>query len=142
MTKTKSMVADCPRCSPHITVRSSKAAKMPRRPFQELVLRLFTSQIAIRSSQPVGAGWMEDVEVHGIFESFGLVCHVWWNGEHFAGAYDDLTPINPKLKRSLQNVGQLFIDVTVLGNDAALLQQHPGQHDVVSDDHLPLQQRV
>jgi len=47
------------------------------------------AEVAVVAGEPVLAGWGEDVEVDGVFESFGGVGKVGGDDEKFAGV-DDL----------------------------------------------------
>src|SRR5579862_2294501 len=92
---------------------------------EEPCLGLFRfAQVLISFIAPVGARRIEDVEVNGIFHRLGLVRHVRRNAENLACMHYDFFAVNPKLKRAVENVGQLLVVVAMLGNDASLLQEH------------------
>ncbi len=60
--------------------------------------RLFlAAQILVGFVDPVGARRIENVEVHRIFERFGLVRHVRRDAENFSGMHDNLLAIDPEL---------------------------------------------
>src|SRR2546428_9461132 len=112
----------------------------------ELLLRsisgLFATQIFVVLINPVSAWRIENVQIHGVHERFCLVRHVRRNSQHFPGMDRDLAAVDPELQRTFQNVGDLLIDVAMVGHDAALLQQDARQHNVMADHELTLEQRV
>jgi hypothetical protein len=105
--------------------------------------RLFLSpEILVGLVDPIGARRIEYIEIDGVFERLGLVRHVRGNAEHFAGMDDDFFAVDPELERTVQDVGELFVVVAVLGDDASFFQEHARQHDFLSDDELALQERL
>ena len=64
------------------------------------------------------------------------------DGEHLPGANHQFLAINPELERAVKDVGDLLVVVAVLWDDAALLQQHAGQHHVFADDEVTLEERI
>ncbi len=49
--------------------------------------------------------------------------------EHVAGDEIDLLAADREAQRAVEHVGQLFVLVRVLGDDAAFVQEHVGEHD-------------
>jgi hypothetical protein len=96
------------------------------------------SQVLISFVDPIGARGIEDIKIDRVFESFSLVRHVRRNAEHLTRVDNDLLAVNPELQRSIQNVGELFVMVAVLGNNAALFQQHTREHNFLANHELPL----
>src|SRR6266480_5209 len=94
------------------------------------------SQIVVGLVQPVFARGIEDVEVHGIFQSPGLVRHVRRDAQHFAGANDDLLAIDGKLQRAFEDIGHLLVVVVMQRHVRAFLHQHARQHDFIADQHF------
>src|SRR5437762_1542141 len=78
------------------------------------------TEVGIALAEPIRARRMEDVEIDCVFKCFSLVRHIGRNSEHLARANDNFFSIDRKLQRTLKNVAQLFIHVTVQGNDASL----------------------
>jgi hypothetical protein len=80
--------------------------------------------IGVVAVDPVLAGWVEDVEVYGVFESVGFVGEVGWDAEDFAGADDDFFVAafvrDEELERAFENVADLFIVMMVHGDDGSL----------------------
>src|ERR1019366_4382058 len=77
--------------------------------------RLFlASQVLVGFVDPIGAGRIENVEVHRVFERLGLVRHVGGDAEHFAGVDDNFLAVDPELQRSVEDVSELFVVVAVL----------------------------
>jgi hypothetical protein len=103
---------------------------------------LFAPEIAIGFCEPIGPRRVKDVEVNGIFKGLGLVRHIGRNGEHLTATNDDLSAVDQKLERPLENIAELFIDVTMQGDDTALLEQNPGEHYFFAHNQLPLQERI
>src|SRR5262249_13056101 len=68
--------------------------------------------------------------------------HVGGNAQHLTGANHDLPAVDPELERTLHDIGELLIHVAVLGDHAALLEQHARQHQVLTGNHLAIQKRV
>ena len=102
----------------------------------------FSSQILVGLVDPIGSRRIEDIEVDCVFHGFGLMRHVGRNAEHLAGVNHDFFAVNPELKSTIKDIGQLLVVVAVLGHDASLLQQHARHHDLLSDDKLPLQEWI
>src|SRR6267378_168168 len=94
------------------------------------------SQIVVGLVQPVLARGIEDVEVHRIFESPGLVRHVRRYAQHFAGANDDLLAIDGKLQRAFEDVAHLLVVVVVQRHVRAFLHEHARQHNFIADQHF------
>ena len=103
---------------------------------------LFSTQVLVGLVDPVGAGRMENVEIDGIFQGLSFVRHVWRDGQHFAGIHDKNLSVDPELQCPVENIGDLFVGVAVFGDDAAFLKQNAGQHDILANDEMALQQRV
>jgi hypothetical protein len=103
---------------------------------------LVPSQILIGLVDPVGTRRSEDVEVDGVFEGLSLMRHVGGDAESFAGVDDDFFAVYPKLERAFEDVGELFVGMAVLGDDASFFQEDAGEHDFLADDELALQERV
>src|SRR5262249_55548757 len=103
--------------------------------------RLGVTQISVGLVEPVLAWRIEDVYVDGIFHGLSLVRHVRRNAENFARTNDDFLAVNPELQRAFHDVGELLVHMTVFRHDATLLQQDASQHELVSGDHLPVEQR-
>src|SRR5260370_21743231 len=95
-------------------------------------------QVLVRLVDPVGARGIEDVEIASVFQRLSFVRHVRRDAENFAGIDNDLPAVNPELQRTFEDVSQLLVVMTVLGNDAAFLQQHARQHDLLANYKLTL----
>ena len=55
---------------------------------------------------------------------------------------DDFPAVDPEFQRPVQDVSELFVVVAVLGDDAAFFQQHSRHHNLLTNDELPLQERI
>jgi len=105
--------------------------------------RLFlASKVLVGLIDPISAGRVEDVEIHRVFESLGHVRHVGRDAEHFARVDDNFAAIDAELQCPVKDVSKLLVVMAVLGYDAAFFQQHPRQHNFLTYDELPLQERV
>jgi hypothetical protein len=117
-------------------------------PFSEVVdegmdERLFlATQVLVSLVDPIGARRIENIQVYRVFERLSFVRHVSGDAENFAGVNHNLSPVDPELQRTVQDVRELLVVVAVLGDHAAFFQQHPRHHNLLTDDELPLQERV
>jgi hypothetical protein len=103
---------------------------------------LLSTQVFVGFIDPVGAWRVENVEVDSIFQGFCFVRHMGRDGQDVTGAYHDDLSIDPEFQGAFDNVCDLLVMMTVLGNDAALFQQYACQHHVFTDDEMPLEERV
>src|SRR5947208_6449280 len=102
-------------------------------------------QISVGLLEPVLARRIEHVHIERILQRMRLVRHVARQMEHLARAHHDLFGAvvpHQKPQRTLQDVGQLLVHVRVLRDDAALLQVHVGQHQLVAGDQTTGQELV
>lgn len=100
------------------------------------------AEVVVGFVQPIFAGRIEDIEIHGVFESPGFVRHVRGDAQDFAGVYDDFFSVDGEFQRAFQDVGDLFIVVMMQGHVPAFFYEHTGEHNLVADDHFAIDQRV
>lgn len=103
---------------------------------------MLAAKIIIGLVDPVGTGRVEDVEVHGVDQSLGFVRHVRRDGQNFTGVDHDLPAVDPELQGAIEDIGNLFVVMAMLGHDATLLQQDASHHDVLADHEMTLQQGI
>src|SRR6185312_8586777 len=82
---------------------------------------LFT-QVTISFVDPVGPRRIEDVEVNRVFHGLSFVRHIWRDGEHFSGGHHNFFSIDIKLQCAFENIAELFVNMAVQRNYAALLK--------------------
>ena len=100
---------------------SAEALGMPSLDVQTITLRFwrprsmsstFTgagSRVGIVAVDPILARRIEDVEVHGVFESEGFVRNVGRDAEDLAGVDGDFVAFESKLQCAFEDVGDLFV---------------------------------
>ena len=103
---------------------------------------LFAAQIFVGLVDPVSPRWTKNIKVYSIGQRLGFVRHVGRNRQNLARVHNDFFAVDPELQRTFQDVGDLLVDVAVLGHDATLLQQDTCQHNVLADDELALEKRI
>lgn len=107
-----------------------------------------TPEIGIVASGPVFAGGGEDVDVDGFFESEDFVRKVGRNDEELAFAEDDFARcagavfMQKELEAAGEEVGYLFVDMTVQRDVRALMQGDAGDGNVGTVDELAAEQCV
>src|SRR5882724_1166386 len=100
------------------------------------------AQIVVGFVQPIFPRWIEDVEVDGVFEGPGFVGHVRRDAQDFACAYDDFFSVDGEFQRAFKDVGDLFVVVMMQRDVGAFFHDHAGQHDLVTNDHFAIDQRI
>jgi hypothetical protein len=106
------------------------------------VFLFLSTQIVVCLVDPIGAWGIEHVEVDRVYKGFGFVGHVARDGEDFARVDHDFFAVDPELEGAFEDIGDLLIVVAVQGDNAALLHEDAGDHDVLADYQLALQERV
>src|SRR5580765_3115637 len=103
---------------------------------------LLSPQVLIGLINPVGARRSKDVEIDSVFQGQRLMRHVRRNTEHFSRVNDNFFAVDIELERALDDVGQLLVVMAVKRDNTSLLEQHAGQHDLLSNHKLALQERI
>jgi hypothetical protein len=91
-------------------------------------------EVAVRSVQPVLAGWAEDVHVKRVLQRLGFVGHVRGDVEDLSGAYHQLLPVrgvlgaDPEAQGAVEDVGKLLVLMGVGGDDGAFVEVDMGEH--------------
>ena len=103
---------------------------------------LAATEIFVGLFDPVLAGRIKDVKIDCVFEGLGFVRHVAGDEQNLAGFDDDDLAVDPEFKRAFQDVGDLFVLVAVLGDDAAFLEEDAGEHHIFANNEVALKERV
>ena len=103
---------------------------------------MLLAQIGVGFVDPIGARRGEDVEVDGIFEGLGLVGHMGRDAEDLPGAHGDGLSADDEVKRTFENVGDLLVVVAVHGYDAAFAEEDAGEHHLLANDELAVEQGI
>ena len=64
------------------------------------------------------------------------------DAQEFTRAEDDFAAINCELQRAGVRQRNLFVEMAVHGNNTALLQKNAGDHDLIADDELTIEEWV
>jgi hypothetical protein len=104
------------------------------------------AEVGVVAGDPVLAGRGEEIEVDGVFESFGGVGEIAGDDEEFASAHDFVDGRSFFAKREAESadgdVGDLLVRVLVAGNDAAFLELDAREHRLFAVDELAREERV
>lgn len=101
-----------------------------------------STEVSVVLVDPVLAGWIEDVEIEGVFEGCSLVRGVRRNGKDLAGADNDLRAVYDKAQRARKNVRNLFVGVAMERDVRALFEEDAGEHGSRGGDVLAVDEGV
>src|SRR5271156_357609 len=125
------------------------AATIATRPFSPrsmrsvLFLRLAGAQIGVGLVDPVFAARGEEIDVHGIFQGFGLVRDVRGDDEDFAGVDGcGFAIVEEKFERAGKDERKLLAAVRMARDDAAFSDENAGERGVFAAHHLARNVRV
>jgi hypothetical protein len=102
------------------------------------------AEVGVVAVDPVLAGWIEEVEVYGVFEGEGFVWEIGRDAEEFAGTEDDFAGtglVKDETEATGEKDGDLFVGVAVERHVGALGEGDAGDHDVGADDELAAEER-
>jgi len=101
------------------------------------------AEVGVVFVDPVLARRGEDVEVDGVFESFGGVREIAGDDEDFARVDDVGDAVaQDEAKGTLEDEGELLVGVGVGGDDAAFGEDDAGEHGLCSGDELAREQGI
>jgi hypothetical protein len=104
------------------------------------------AEVGVVAGDPVVAGWGEDIEVDGVFESFGGMGEMGGDDEDFAGANDGFLLVAFFAEEEAHGAGfdegDLLVVVGMAGDEAAFFELDAGEHGGGAGDELAIEERV
>jgi hypothetical protein len=96
----------------------------------------------IRFVDPVRAGRRENVDVDRVFNGYCLMRHVGRNTQKLAGSDDNILAVDRKPEGTFLHVRNLLVNVAVHRDHAPFFEQNPGDHNLVTDCKLTVEEWI